>query len=241
MESRLLLASVLVLQCWASIERTGTFRSTLNNHGHDITSTVNSRHTKPKFSLRKRHQRVHRSKNLAMSSISLATSIALLSASIGQKVNADVAGLVKCSENPAFAKRKNKEMKSLEKALAKYEAGSPSYEEISSRIERTKARFDKYGRSSLLCGPDGLPHLIVAPEFAGHAGEFLIPAIAFLYINGWIGWVGRSDRDRVRTSSSFACTGLIFDGTKWYAKARMRGPEHVWLRIRESLRTGRLS
>uniref|UniRef100_A0A7S3Y8B8 Photosystem I reaction center subunit III n=1 Tax=Lotharella globosa TaxID=91324 RepID=A0A7S3Y8B8_9EUKA len=192
MESRLLLASVLVLQCWASIERTGTFRSTLNNHGHDITSTVNSRHTKPKFSLRKRHQRVHRSKNLAMSSISLATSIALLSASIGQKVNADVAGLVKCSENPAFAKRKNKEMKSLEKALAKYEAGSPSYEEISSRIERTKARFDKYGRSSLLCGPDGLPHLIVAPEFAGHAGEFLIPAIAFLYINGWIGWVGRS-------------------------------------------------
>eukprot|EP00470_Lotharella_oceanica_P000980 CAMPEP_0170171968 /NCGR_PEP_ID=MMETSP0040_2-20121228/5177_1 /TAXON_ID=641309 /ORGANISM="Lotharella oceanica, Strain CCMP622" /LENGTH=198 /DNA_ID=CAMNT_0010412349 /DNA_START=212 /DNA_END=808 /DNA_ORIENTATION=- len=124
--------------------------------------------------------------------IGLATSAAILAASLGLGASADVAGLVKCSENPAFAKRQNKEIKSLEKILAKYETGSSSYEEVHSRIERTKARFEKYGRSSLLCGPDGLPHLIVAPEFSGHAGEFAIPAIAFLYINGWIGWVGRS-------------------------------------------------
>jgi photosystem I subunit 3 len=25
-----------------------------------------------------------------------------------------------------------------------------------------------------------------------HAGEFLIPSILFLYIAGWIGWVGRA-------------------------------------------------
>jgi len=25
-----------------------------------------------------------------------------------------------------------------------------------------------------------------------HAGDFLIPSILFLYIAGWIGWVGRS-------------------------------------------------
>jgi len=105
---------------------------------------------------------------------------------------ADVAGLTKCSQSQAFKKRESKELKSLEKTLSKYNQGTPQYEEISNRIKRTKGRFAKYGESSLLCGPDGLPHLIVAPEFSGHLGEFVIPAIAFLYINGWIGWAGRS-------------------------------------------------
>eukprot|EP00467_Chlorarachnion_reptans_P009531 CAMPEP_0114492162 /NCGR_PEP_ID=MMETSP0109-20121206/3400_1 /TAXON_ID=29199 /ORGANISM="Chlorarachnion reptans, Strain CCCM449" /LENGTH=250 /DNA_ID=CAMNT_0001668971 /DNA_START=73 /DNA_END=825 /DNA_ORIENTATION=- len=105
--------------------------------------------------------------------------------------NADVAGLTKCSESPAFKKRETKELKSLEKQLKKTPEGTPGYLELSNRIERTKRRFDTYGKTSLLCGPDGLPHLIVGPEFRGHEGEFAIPALGFLYTTGWIGWTGR--------------------------------------------------
>mmetsp|Transcript_37663 Transcript_37663/g.60434 ORF Transcript_37663/g.60434 Transcript_37663/m.60434 type:complete len:213 (-) Transcript_37663:251-889(-) len=105
--------------------------------------------------------------------------------------HADVSGLTKCSENPAFKKRETKEVKALEKQLKKTPEGTPGYLELSNRIDRTKKRFDAYGKTSLLCGPDGLPHLIVGPEFRGHEGEFAIPALAFLYINGWIGWAGR--------------------------------------------------
>ena len=42
-----------------------------------------------------------------------------------------------------------------------------------------------------LCGADGYPHLVVDGNLA-HAGDFAIPGIMFLYIAGWIGWVGRA-------------------------------------------------
>jgi photosystem I subunit 3 len=54
---------------------------------------------------------------------------------------------------------------------------------------QAKKRFERY--SEALCGPEGLPHLIVDGSLA-HAGDFLIPSIIFLYITGWIGWVGRA-------------------------------------------------
>jgi photosystem I subunit 3 len=38
---------------------------------------------------------------------------------------------------------------------------------------------------------DGLPHLIVDGRLS-HAGDFIIPGIAFLYIAGCIGWAGRN-------------------------------------------------
>ena len=44
--------------------------------------------------------------------------------------------------------------------------------------------------SKALCGADGLPHLIVDGRWS-HAGDFIIPGIAFLYITGCIGWAGR--------------------------------------------------
>jgi len=50
-------------------------------------------------------------------------------------------------------------------------------------------RFESY--SNLLCGKeDGLPRLITDGNWA-HANEFIIPGLLFLYITGWIGWVGR--------------------------------------------------
>lgn len=60
-------------------------------------------------------------------------------------------------------------------------------------------RFERYG--DLLCGDDGLPHLIVDGSLA-HAGEFLIPSILFLYIAGWIGWVGRAYLQAVKKEGS---------------------------------------
>uniref|UniRef100_A0A7S2THU6 Photosystem I reaction center subunit III n=1 Tax=Lotharella oceanica TaxID=641309 RepID=A0A7S2THU6_9EUKA len=124
----------------------------------------------------------------AAAGLALAASAALAA---HQPAMADVSGLTKCSESPAFKKRETKEIKSLEKQLSKTPQGSPGYLELSNRIERTKKRFNTYSKTSLLCGPDGLPHLIVGPEFRGHEGEFAIPALGFLYINGWIGWAGR--------------------------------------------------
>lgn len=81
------------------------------------------------------------------------------------------ADLVPCSESPTFAER----ALSARNTTADPESG--------------KKRFERY--SQALCGPEGLPHLIVDGRL-DRAGDFLIPSILFLYITGWIGWVGRA-------------------------------------------------
>ena len=112
---------------------------------------------------------------------------------------AEIGGLTKCSESPAFVKRSKTSVKKLEQRLAKYEADSPPALALEQQIERTKARFEKYGRSDLLCGTDGLPHLIADGRWS-HAAEFILPGFGFIYISGWIGWVGRK---YVRAVSTF--------------------------------------
>ena len=103
---------------------------------------------------------------------------------------ADIGGLTKCSESPVFKKRLKTSVKKLEQRLAKYESNTPPALALEQQIERTEARFAKYGRSELLCGTDGLPHLIADGRWS-HAAEFILPGFGFLYISGWIGWVGR--------------------------------------------------
>ncbi|KAL4442931.1 hypothetical protein ABPG77_008422 [Micractinium sp. CCAP 211/92] len=106
---------------------------------------------------------------------------------------ADVAGLTPCSESKAFAKRKKNEVKALNKRLKNYEAGSAPALALQATIERTERRFDKYAEQGLLCGTDGLPHLIADPGLAlryGHAGDVLIPTIGFIYFAGWLGFAG---------------------------------------------------
>ena len=103
---------------------------------------------------------------------------------------ADIGGLTKCSESPAFKKRLNASVKKLEQRASQYEVGSPPALALTQQIERTQARFDKYSRSALLCGTDGLPHLIADGRWS-HAAEFIFPGFGFIYISGWIGWVGR--------------------------------------------------
>ena len=102
---------------------------------------------------------------------------------------AEIGGLTKCSESPAFTKRLNASVKKLEQRASQYEVDSPPALALKQQIERTQSRFDKYSRSELLCGVDGLPHLIADGRWT-HAAEFILPGFGFIYISGWIGWVG---------------------------------------------------
>jgi photosystem I subunit 3 len=101
------------------------------------------------------------------------------------------AGLTPCKKNKAFDKRLKGEVKALEKRLKKYDPDSAPALALKATIDKTKTRFKNYGEAGLLCGADGLPHLIVDGNLE-HLGEFAIPGLGFLYVAGWIGYAGRS-------------------------------------------------
>jgi photosystem I subunit 3 len=82
---------------------------------------------------------------------------------------------------------------------------SPAFQQLAANARNTtadpesgKKRFERY--SQALCGPEGYPHLIVDGRL-DRAGDFLIPSILFLYIAGWIGWVGRTYLQTVKKGS----------------------------------------
>ncbi len=104
--------------------------------------------------------------------------------------SADVAGLVPCRESQAFQQRA---------ADAKDTVGDPRSGEN---------RFDRY--SDFLCGPEGLPHL-VADGSLSHLDEFTIPGLLFLYIAGWIGWVGRAYLISVRKEPNPEMKEIMID------------------------------
>jgi len=117
-----------------------------------------------------------------------------------QLANADVSGLVPCKDSSVFKRRREVSVKKLTSRLANYEEGTPAYLGLEAQISKTQTRFDKYGKQGLLCGADGLPHLI-ADGRPSHAGEFILPGICFIYIAGWIGWSGRSYLQFTRTTN----------------------------------------
>lgn len=123
---------------------------------------------------------------------------------------ADIGGLTKCSDSPAFTKRLNTSVKKLEQRMSQYETDSPPALALKQQIDRTKARFDKYGRSELLCGTDGLPHLVADGRWS-HAAEFILPGFGFIYISGWIGWVGRKYIRAVSTTKNPAESEIIIN------------------------------
>ena len=123
---------------------------------------------------------------------------------------AEIGGLTKCSESPAFNKRLKASVKKLEQRMSKYEADSPPALALQQQIERTEARFDKYARSELLCGTDGLPDLIADGRWS-HAAEFILPGFGFIYISGWIGWVGRKYLRAVSTTKNPAESEIIIN------------------------------
>jgi photosystem I subunit 3 len=126
------------------------------------------------------------------------------------QASAEIGGLTKCSESPAFAKRLKTSVKKLEQRMTKYEADSPPALALQQQIDRTKARFDKYSRSDLLCGTDGLPHLVADGRWS-HAAEFIVPGFGFIYIAGWIGWVGRKYVRAVSTTKNPAESEIIIN------------------------------
>ncbi|MBD2665200.1 photosystem I reaction center protein PsaF subunit III [Richelia sinica FACHB-800] len=82
---------------------------------------------------------------------------------------------------------------------------SPAFQELAKNARNTtadpqsgKKRFERY--SQALCGPEGYPHLIVDGRL-DRAGDFLIPSVLFLYIAGWIGWVGRAYLQAIKKGS----------------------------------------
>lgn len=135
--------------------------------------------------------------------------LALLIFTPGQ-ASAEIGGLTKCSESPAFAKRLKTSVKKLEQRMTKYEADSPPALALQQQINRTKERFEKYSRSDLLCGTDGLPHLVADGRWS-HAAEFIIPGFGFIYIAGWIGWVGRKYVRAVSTTKNPAESEIIIN------------------------------
>ncbi len=104
--------------------------------------------------------------------------------------SAGVAGLVPCSESPA------------------YQAKSKSFVNTTSDPESGQKRAARYAEA--LCGPEGYPHLIVDGRL-DHAGDFLIPSILFLYIAGWIGWAGRSYLIAIRGDKDAEMKEVIID------------------------------
>ena len=123
---------------------------------------------------------------------------------------ADIGGLTKCSESPGFAKRQKTSVKKLEQRMASYRPDSPPALALQQQIDRTNARFNKYSRSDLLCGTDGLPHLIADGRWT-HAAEFIFPGFGFLYISGWIGYVGRKYLRAVSTTKNPAESEIIIN------------------------------
>ncbi|MGB8702217.1 MAG: Photosystem I reaction center subunit III [Thermosynechococcaceae cyanobacterium] len=107
--------------------------------------------------------------------------------------SADVAGLTLCSDTPAFQQRAK--------------TARPTTDDPNSGA----ARFERYG--SALCGPEGLPHLIVDGRLS-HAGDFLIPSVLFLYLAGWIGWAGRSYLISIRKEKDAAMSEIIINVPK---------------------------
>jgi len=110
---------------------------------------------------------------------------ALLLFGFAPVAKADVAGLTPCSESARFQQR----------------AATAS-------TPQAKARFEMY--SQAVCGADGLPHLIVDGRLS-HAGDFIIPGIAFLYIAGCIGWAGRNYLIAIRGQKDAAMKEIQID------------------------------
>lgn len=124
-------------------------------------------------------------------SLALAALISTAPMVLPEDAHAGYAGLTPCSESAAYKKVQKKQIRRLEGRLKKYEAGSAPALAIQASIDKANKRFEAYAKEGLLCGTDGLPHLIVDGN-REHLGEFVYPGILFLYITGWIGWVGRS-------------------------------------------------
>lgn len=121
----------------------------------------------------------------------LAFAISLtLWANFAPAAKADLSHLTPCSESAAFQEN----AKNFLNTTADPESGAK--------------RAASY--SQALCGPEGYPHLVVDGRL-DHAGDFIIPGVLFLYIAGWIGWVGRSYLIAIREDKNPELKEIVID------------------------------
>ncbi len=118
--------------------------------------------------------------------------------------------LVPCSSSAAFQERLQTEVDGYTARLEKFAPGSAPAQYLQSKIEATKTRFGNYAAQGLLCGEEGLPHLISDGRL-DRAGDFVIPGLLFLYIAGWIGWVGRGYLGAIKKGENPADKEIIID------------------------------
>jgi len=91
-----------------------------------------------------------------------------------------------CKDVEAYNNLKDSSIKKLNKLSDSVSPDSSTYREIQKTIKRTELRFEKY--NNLTCGyNDGLPHIALGSA----AQQIIVPGLVFIYISGWIGWVGR--------------------------------------------------
>nr|QCI06835.1 photosystem I reaction center subunit III [Halydictyon mirabile] len=125
-------------------------------------------------------------------------------------LHAEISGLVPCKDSQKFTKRLKSSVKKIESRLSKYDPGTPPALALEAQIKKTQLRFDNYSKAGILCGSDGLPHLIADGRW-NHAGEFMLPGLLFLYITGWIGWVGRGYLQAISITSKPIEKEIIID------------------------------
>ena len=115
-----------------------------------------------------------------------------------------------CATSKQFGKRQRKTVATLEGRMKKYEPGSPPYLALEQTLNQANARFKRYADSNLLCGKDGLPHLIADgdPEYFA---QFVLPGIGFLYTAGYIGSAGRNYVRTVAKTKNPAEKEIIVD------------------------------
>jgi photosystem I subunit 3 len=104
--------------------------------------------------------------------------------------HADFANLTPCGESAA------------------YQAKAKNFRNTTNDPQSGQKRAESYANA--LCGPEGYPHLVVDGRLS-HAGDFIIPGLLFLYIAGWIGWVGRSYLIAIRGEKDAEMKEIIID------------------------------
>ncbi|KAF8087800.1 hypothetical protein N665_0566s0007 [Sinapis alba] len=115
----------------------------------------------------------------------------------------DILGVTPYKESKQFAKREKQQIKKLESSLKLYAPESAPALALNAQIEKTK-------RSTTTASTDGLPHLIVNGD-QRYWGEFITPGLLFLYIAGWIRWVGRSYLIAISDDKKPAMKEIIID------------------------------
>lgn len=103
-------------------------------------------------------------------------------------LSTSASNLIYCRNSEVLLKRESNSVKKIEKKLEQYPENSKIQQRLQFEILRTRQKFDSLVKSNTLCGQDGVPRIVFNKKTAYN---FAILTLLFIYIAGWIGWVGR--------------------------------------------------